>query len=102
MKLATGILILGMGLGTAAAQNPNIIDNTKAKLTAVQQQQTANVNAALGASPTQSATPQSASAKPAASKQASTAPAASQAQASKPQAASVTPAAAPNAASKTA
>ncbi len=100
MKLATGILILGMGLGTAAAQNPSILDNTKAKLTGAQQQQTANVNAALGASQTQSTTPQPASAKPAASKQA--APAASQAQPSKPQAASVTPAAAPSAASKTA
>ena len=90
MKLATGILILGMGLGTATAQNPSILDNTKAKLTAAQQQQTANVNAALGASQNQRAT-QPASAKPAASKQASSA-----------QAASVTPAAAPSAAAKTA
>ena len=32
MKLATGILILGMGLGTAGAQNPSVIDTTKAKL----------------------------------------------------------------------
>jgi Tfp pilus assembly protein PilP len=66
MKLATGILILGMGMGTAAAQNPSIIDNTKAKLTGAQQQQTANINAALGASQSQSATPQPAGAKPAA------------------------------------
>jgi hypothetical protein len=50
MKLATGILILGMGLGTAAAQNPSIIDTTKAKLTAVQQQKTADINAALASS----------------------------------------------------
>ena len=46
MKLATGILLLGM-LGTAGAQNPSIIDTTKAKLNAVQQQRTADSNAAL-------------------------------------------------------
>jgi hypothetical protein len=55
MKLATGILILGMGLGTAGAQNPGIIDNTKAKLTAAQQQQTAASNAALAAAQGQNA-----------------------------------------------
>jgi len=49
MKLTTGILILGMGLGTAWAQNPNIIDSTKAKLMGAQQQQTATSNAALAA-----------------------------------------------------
>jgi hypothetical protein len=58
MKLATGILILGMGLGTAGAQNPGIIDNTKAKLTAVQQQQTAASNAALAAAQGQNANQQ--------------------------------------------
>ena len=58
MKLATGILILGMGLGTAVAQNPSILDNTKAKLTAVQQQKTADTNAALAASQGPSASPQ--------------------------------------------
>jgi|SRR5277367_1726370 len=101
MKLATGILILGMGLGAAAAQNPSILDNTKAKLTAAQQQQTANVNAALGASPGQSANPQPSAAKPAAGKQASSVQAqtASQAQ---PQAATVAPAAAAKSPSKTA
>jgi membrane protein involved in colicin uptake len=67
MKLATGILILGMGLGTAAAQNPSIIDNTKAKLNAVQQQKTADSNAALAASSGQSAkAPTSSATKPAA------------------------------------
>jgi len=67
MKLATGILILGMGLGTAAAQNPGIIDNTKAKLNAVQQQKTADINAALAASHGQSTNAQTSSApKPAA------------------------------------
>lgn len=60
MKLAIGILILGMGLGTAVAQDPSIIDNTKAKLNAVQQQKTADSNAALGASPGQSVKPQAA------------------------------------------
>lgn len=67
MKLATGILILGMGLGTAGAQNPGIIDNTKAKLNAVQQQKTADINAALAASHGQSTNAQTSSAtKPAA------------------------------------
>jgi hypothetical protein len=58
MKLATGVLILGMGLGTAGAQNPSILDTTKAKLSAVQQQKTADSNAALAASHGQSANAQ--------------------------------------------
>jgi hypothetical protein len=58
MKLATGVLILGMGLGTAGAQNPSILDNTKAKLISVQQQKTADSNAALAASHGQSANAQ--------------------------------------------
>jgi len=93
-----------MGLGTAAAQSPSILDNTKAKLNAVQQQQTANSNAALAAAQGQSAKPASAPAKPAAGTQASTAPAqtAAKAQPSKPQAATVAPATAPKAASKAA
>jgi Tfp pilus assembly protein PilP len=67
MKLATGVLILGMGLGTAGAQNPSILDNTKAKLNAVQQQKTADSNAALAASHGQSANaPMPSAAKPAA------------------------------------
>jgi len=72
MKLATGILILGMGLGTAAAQTPSIIDTTKAKLVSAQQQNTAATNAALAASQGQNAQPQAAAAKPAAGKQPST------------------------------
>jgi hypothetical protein len=75
MKLATGILILTMGLGTAAAQTPSIIDTTKAKLVSAQQQNTAATNAALAASQGQNAQPQAAAAKPAAGKQPSTTPA---------------------------
>src|SRR5271170_3550425 len=75
MKLATGVLILGMGLGTAAAQTPSIIDTTKAKLVSAQQQNTAATNAALAASQGQNAQAQAAAAKPAAGKQPSTTPA---------------------------
>jgi len=89
MKLATGILILGIGLGTATAQNPSVIDTTKAKLVSAQQQKTADINAALGTSQGQSVAPQSTAAKPAAGKPASATPAqpASPAPSSKPQAA---------------
>jgi hypothetical protein len=94
MKLATGILILGIGLGTATAQNPSVIDTTKAKLVSAQQQKTADINAALGTSPGQSVAPQSTAAKPAAGKPSSTSQAqtASPAPASTPQAATVSPA----------
>lgn len=96
MKLGTGILLLGM-LGTAWGQNPSIIDNTKAKLNAVQQQKTADSNAALSAAQGQAATgqPATAAAKPAAGK---TAP--SSALPSKPQVATVAPVAAPKAQAK--
>jgi Tfp pilus assembly protein PilP len=62
MKLATGILLLAIGLGTAGAQNPSIVDNTKAKLNAAQQQQTVASNAALAAAQGQSANAQPAAA----------------------------------------
>ena len=102
MKLATGILILGMGLGTAAAQNPSIVDNTKAKLNAVQQQKTADTNAALAASQGQKVNPQPAAAKPAAAKQANAVQAQTATpQTSKPQAATTAPATAAKAATKT-
>jgi len=93
MKLATGILILGMGLGTAGAQNPSMLDDTKAKLNTVQQQKAADSNAALAASPGQRANPQpaAAAAKPAAGKLVTTAQAASPAQPSKQQAATGSP-----------
>jgi hypothetical protein len=96
MKLATGILILGMGMGTAGAQNPNILDNTKAKLNAVQQQKAADSNAALAAPAGQSANPQPAAAPPAVGKQMSATQAASQAKPSgQQQAAAVSPVTAP-------
>src|SRR5579859_3264309 len=84
MKLATGILILGMGLGTAGAQNPSIIDTTKAKLNAVQQQKTADSNAALAAAQGQSASaPTSSATKSAAVQPASQAQAGSKSAVSK-------------------
>ncbi len=49
MKLTTGILLLAMSTGTALAQSPNIVQNTKDKLNAAQQQRVAEENAALGA-----------------------------------------------------
>jgi hypothetical protein len=90
-----------MGLGTATAQNPSIIDTTKAKLVSAQQQKTADINAALGTSQGQSVAPQSTAAKPAAGKPASTTQAqtASPAPSSKPQAATA-PATAPKPAAK--
>jgi hypothetical protein len=77
MRLATGILILGIGMGTAGAQSPSIIDSTKAKLSAVQQQKTADSNAALAASQGQNSAPSAATAaaKPAAGKPVSVVPA---------------------------
>ena len=95
MKLATGILILALGLGTAAAQSPSIIDNTKAKLNAVQQQKTADSNAALAGSAGQRTNPQPATAKPAAGKPVTFGPAqaTAQAQTSKPPVATASPAA---------
>jgi hypothetical protein len=62
MKLTSGILMLGMFAGTAAsAQNPNIIDNTRSKLSAVQQKKTQDSNSALtgvqGPAPSPSAKP---------------------------------------------
>ncbi len=77
MRLATGILILGLGLGTAGAQNPSIIDTTKARLSGAQQQKTADSNAALAASQGHNSAPQAATApaKPAAGKPVSVVPA---------------------------
>ena len=57
MKLTTGILVLGMTAGTVWAQNPSIIGIEKAKLNAVQKQKTADLNAALGITPTRGSSP---------------------------------------------
>ena len=54
MKLTTAILIAGLGTATAWAQNPNVINSTRAQLNAVQQQKTANSNAAWAATQAQS------------------------------------------------
>jgi hypothetical protein len=89
MKLASGILILGMGLGTAAAQNPSVIDNTKTKLNAVQQQKTG-----------QSAKSQPTASAPGKLVSATQAQAASQAPAAKQQATTASPTAAPKTSSK--
>lgn len=52
MKLTTGIVALAITAGSAWAQNPAIIQNTKTALQGVQQQKTAASNAALqGTSP---------------------------------------------------
>ncbi len=96
MRLATGILVLGLGMGTAVAQSPSIIDTTKAKLSASQQQKTADSNAALAASQGHNSAPQAATAaaKPAAGKPVSVVPAhVAAATASKQAVAKVTPAA---------
>jgi Tfp pilus assembly protein PilP len=50
MKLTTAILMLGLSLGTARAQNPDVIDNTRNTLQNVQKKQTIDQNAALAAS----------------------------------------------------
>ena len=50
MKLTTGILILGMAAGTAWAQNPEVIENTRNTMNAVVQKKAIDSNAALAAS----------------------------------------------------
>ncbi len=47
MNLKTGILVLAMAAGTAAAQNANVIQNTRDNLNAVQKKQANDSNAAL-------------------------------------------------------
>jgi Tfp pilus assembly protein PilP len=47
MKLTTGIIFLGMVAGTALAQNPAVINNTRTTLQGVQQKQAATSNAVL-------------------------------------------------------
>jgi Tfp pilus assembly protein PilP len=50
MKLTIAILALGLSLGTAWAQNPDVIENTRNTLQNVQKKQTIDQNAALAAS----------------------------------------------------
>ncbi|HYA25006.1 MAG TPA: hypothetical protein VEF05_12640 [Terriglobales bacterium] len=49
MKLRTGILVLGLMLGTAWAQNPDVIQNTRDTLQNLQKKQSNDQNAALTA-----------------------------------------------------
>ena len=49
MKLTTAILVLGMTAGSAVAQNPDIIQNTRDTVHAVQVKKAIDTNAALGA-----------------------------------------------------
>ncbi|MBZ5705440.1 MAG: hypothetical protein LAN63_08805 [Acidobacteriia bacterium] len=71
MKLTTGILILGMAAGTAWAQNPDVIENTRNTMKAVVQKKAIDSNAALAASQGQAANPSA----PASSKAATAPPA---------------------------
>jgi Tfp pilus assembly protein PilP len=64
MKLTTGILIVGMALGTAWGQNPDIIENTRNTMKAVERKKEIDSNAALAASGS-AATPAPAAAAPA-------------------------------------
>ncbi|HEY7095333.1 MAG TPA: hypothetical protein VH437_01305 [Terriglobales bacterium] len=51
MKLTTAILMAGLATGSAWAQNPDIIQNTRNTMQAVQQKKAADSNAALGGAP---------------------------------------------------
>jgi Tfp pilus assembly protein PilP len=66
MKLITGILALGVMVGGAAAQNPDIIQNTRDTLRNVQAKQTIDQNAVLAASGQQGSSPAAKPAAPAA------------------------------------
>jgi hypothetical protein len=57
LTLTTGILALGMAPGTAWGQNPDVIENTRNTLKAVEQKKAIDSNAALAASQGQSAKP---------------------------------------------
>ena len=96
MKLTTSILVLMMA-GGAWAQNPVIIQNTRDQMNAVQQQKTADSNAALGVAQPQQSKPApsvpakgAATAKPAPSKAAAAKAAAVSPAASKPAATNAT------------
>lgn len=57
MKLTTGILVLGMAAGSAWGQNPDVIENTRNTMKAVEQKKAMDSNAALAASQGQPAKP---------------------------------------------
>jgi Tfp pilus assembly protein PilP len=96
MKLATAILVLGMATGPARAQNPDIIENTRNTLHAVQVKQTNDSNAALAAAQGQTASPQAVTGSTPAISTAAPAPGSAQNKASnQAKAATMTPASAP-------
>lgn len=57
MKLTTGILFLGMVAGTAWGQNPDVIENTRNTMKAVQQKKAMDTDAALSSSQGNAANP---------------------------------------------
>jgi len=59
MKLITAILIFGVATGSTLAQNPEIIQNTRNQLKAVERKKTADSNAALDSTRVAPATPAS-------------------------------------------
>jgi len=65
MKVRTGILVLGLMLGTAWAQNPDVIQNTRDTLQNVQKKQSNDQNAALTAAGQKPAPSKSAASSPA-------------------------------------
>jgi hypothetical protein len=65
MKLTSGILLMGLAVGTAWGQNTDAIDNTRSTMKALQQKQVMDQNAALGTSQAQPATASPSSPKPA-------------------------------------
>jgi Tfp pilus assembly protein PilP len=60
MKLTTGILVLGMAVGAAWGQNPDVIENTKNTVNNVEKKKAMDENAAMATSPA-ATTPSSAS-----------------------------------------
>jgi len=57
MKLTTGILVLTMTVGSAWAQNPDVIENTRNTMKALQQKKAIESNAALAGTQGQSTQP---------------------------------------------
>ena len=57
MKLITGTLLLGLAAATAWAQNPDLIENTRNTMKALEQKKAIDSNAALAASQSQGTVP---------------------------------------------